>query len=97
MKAKNRTNTDLISNWNLETYFGVWWGTCAFQGGASGKEPACQCRRHRNLGSIPWLGRSPGGGQGSPLQYSCSENPMNRGAWPATVHGVAESDTTEVT
>ena len=34
MKAKNRTNTGLISNWNLETYFGFWWGTCAFQGKA---------------------------------------------------------------
>ena len=45
----------------------------------------------RDMGSIPGLGRSPGGGHGNPLQYSCLENPMDRGAWWATVHGVAES------
>ena len=47
-----------------------------------------QCRRP---GSIPGLGRSPGEGNGNPLQYSCPENPMNREAWQATVHGVAKS------
>ena len=46
-----------------------------------------------DLGSIPGLGRSPGEGNGSPLQYYCLENPMDRGAWQATVHGVAESQT----
>ena len=51
----------------------------------------------RDSGSIPGLGRSPGGGHGNPLQYSCLENPMDRGDWWATVHGVTESDTTEVT
>ena len=40
---------------------------------------------------IPRLGRSPGGGSGSPFQYSCLENPMDRGAWKATVHGIAKS------
>ena len=52
--------------------------------------PAMQesCRWHR---SIPRLGRSPGAGNGNPLQYSCLENPMDRGAWWATVHGVTES------
>ena len=47
----------------------------------------------RDVGSIPGLGRSPGEGNGSPLQYSCLENPMDRGAWWATVHGVAQSRT----
>ena len=49
-----------------------------------------------DTGLIPGLGRSPGGGHGNPLQYSCLENSMHRGAWLATVHGVAEkSDMTE--
>ena len=47
----------------------------------------------RDIGSIPGLGRSPGEGNSNPLQYSCLENPMNRGAWWATVHGVAKSRT----
>ena len=42
-----------------------------------------------DVGSIPGSGGSPGGGHGNPFQYSCLENPMNRGAWQATVHGVA--------
>ena len=46
-----------------------------------------------DLGSIPGLGRSLGEGNGNPLQYSCLENPMDRGAWWATVHGVAKSQT----
>ena len=46
-----------------------------------------------DLGSIPGLGRSPGEGNGNPLQYSCLKNPMDRGAWWTTVHGVAESQT----
>ena len=46
-----------------------------------------------DLGSIPGLGRSPGEGNGNPLQYSCLENPMDGGAWWATVHGVAKSRT----
>ena len=46
-----------------------------------------------DLGSIPRLGRSPGGGHGNPLQYSCLENPMDRGAWRTTIHGVAKSQT----
>ena len=51
----------------------------------------------RDAGLIPELGRSLGGGHGNQVQYSCLENPMNRGAWRATVRRVAELDTTEVT
>ena len=47
----------------------------------------------REAGLIPGLGRCPGGGHGNPLQYSCLENPMDRGAWWATVHGVTNSQT----
>ena len=51
----------------------------------------------RDRHAIPGLGRSPGGGHGNPLQYSCLENPMDRGAWQVTVHRIAESDMTEAT
>ena len=51
----------------------------------------------RDMGLIPGLGRSPGGGHGNPLQYSCLENSMDRGAWQTKVHEVAESDMTEAT
>ena len=64
-----------------------------FPGGDSGKELACHCRRWKDLDSIPGLGRSPGGGHGNPFQYSCLENPMDRGTWRATVHGVSKSQT----
>ena len=56
-----------------------------FPGGTRGKEPICQCRRGSGL--ILGLGRSLGGGHGNPLQYSCLENPVDRGAWSARVHG----------
>ena len=49
----------------------------------------------RDMDSIPGWGRSPGGGHDNPLQDSCLENPMDRGAWKAIVHGVTESDMTE--
>ena len=47
----------------------------------------------RDAGSIPVSGRAPGGGNGNPLQYSCLENPMDRGDWQAMVHGVTKSPT----
>jgi len=56
--------------------------------GSDGKESACNAG---DLGSIPKLGRSPGGGNGNLSQYSCLEKPMDRRAWQATVHGVAKS------
>ena len=79
----------------------------SFPGGASGKEPTCQWRRRKRRGwnllanagdtgdtnSIYGSGKSSGEGNGNPLQYSCLENPMDRGAWRATVHGVANSQT----
>ena len=64
-----------------------------FPGGNSGKEPAASVGDIRDSGSIPGLGRSPGGGHGNPLQYSCLENPMDRGAWWATVRGIKKSQT----
>ena len=51
----------------------------------------------KDMCSIPGSGRSPEEGNGNPLQYSCLENPMDGGAWQATVHSLAESDTTEAT
>ena len=59
-----------------------------FPDGSGSKESACNAGVP---GSIPGLGRSPGGGNGNSLQYSCLENPMDRGAWRATVHGIAKS------
>ena len=61
-----------------------------FPGGSEVKASACNAG---DLGLIPGLGRSPGEGNGNPLQYSCLENPMDRGAWWATVYGVTKSQT----
>ena len=62
----------------------------------SGKESTCNAREARDAGSFPRLERSPGEGNSNPLQYSCLENPRDRGAWWATVRGVAKSlDTTK--
>ena len=69
-----RTCSDLLS-------------TKDFPGGSEDKASACNAG---DPGSIPGLGRSPGEGNGNPLQYSCLENPMDRGAWWATVHGITK-------
>ena len=62
------------------------------------KNPPADTGDTRDLGLIPGSGKSPGAGYGNPLQYSCLENPMDRGTWWATVHGgCKESDRTEVT
>ena len=57
------------------------------------KNPPANARDIRDAGSIPGLGRCPGEGNCNPFQYSCPENPMDRGAWRATVHGVTKSQT----
>ena len=64
--------------------------TMGFSSGSDGKESACNAR---DVGSIPVSGRSPGKGNGNPLQYSCLGKPTDRGAWRATVHGVSKSRT----
>ena len=74
-------------NDNGDSHYGL-----GFPGGSVIKNPPANAG---DVGSIPGLGRCPGEGNGTPLQYSCLGNPMNRGAWRATVHGVSkESDTT---
>ena len=65
---------------------------CSFPGGASGKEPACQCRRRKRRRFDPWLGKIPWRRAWQPTPYSCLENPMDRGVGRAAVHGAAQSD-----
>jgi len=62
-----------------------------FPGDSVGKESACNARDTGDLGVIPGLGRSTGEEHGNPLQYSCLENPTDRGTWRAKVHRVAKS------
>ena len=81
--------------WTWDIWLKEWFGAAAcyklgtllgFPGGSDGKESTCNAG---DLALIPGLGRSPGRGHGNPLQYFCLENPMDRGAWRATVHGVS--------
>ena len=68
-------------------------GPESFPGGTSGKEPTANAEDIRDMGSNPESGRSPERRSGNPLQYSCLENPMGRGAWWPTVYRVAKSRT----
>ena len=67
-----------------------------FPGRLSGKESTCQCRRCgrcKRQGFDPWIGKIHGGGNGNPLQYSCLQNPTDRGAWRVIVHGITKGQT----
>ena len=79
---KRKINTVYKCIWASQVVLGV-------------KNPPANAGDIRGVVSILGLGRSPGGGNDNPLQYPCLENPMDRGTWWATVHGVTESDTTE--
>ena len=75
----------------ISAFYSVIYSMCqGFPGDSNGEEFACNAG---DPGSEPGLGRSPGEGNGNPLQYSCLENLMDRGAWRATVHGVTKSQT----
>ena len=80
-----------IQAWGRHLGLPALYNLSGFPGGAAGEEPACHAGDLRDVGSIPGSGRFPGGGHGNPLQYSCLENPMDRGAWRATAHRVSES------
>ena len=82
----------IVKQWERQgiVYLRVADGQLGFPGGSEITAPACNVG---DLGSILGLGRFPGEGNGNPLQYSCLENPMDGGAWWATVHGVAKSRT----
>ena len=84
-------NFDTICNFFLHLVLFVF--TLGFSGGSGVKEPSCNAGDTEDAGSIPGSGRAPEGGHGLPLQHSCLENPMDRGAWWATVHRVAKSRT----
>ena len=88
-KFRTFTRLFLISRWIKFVCRYIY----GFPGSASGKESACQCRRHKRCRFYPWVGRFPVGGNGSPLWYSCLENSTDRRAWWVTVHRVAKSQT----
>ena len=77
-------------------YYSPMWPFWASQVGLVVKNLPAHAGDGRDACSIPGLGRCPGGGHDNPLQYSCLENPKDKGAWQATVHSVTESDKTEV-
>ena len=82
---------DVISHWR-EFYWLTFVLEC-FPGSTRDKEPVCQCRRYKRCGFDPWVWKIPWRRNDNSLQYSCLENPMDRGAWRATVHGVTKRQT----
>ena len=87
LKTKLNENLQCIENIHMNGFKILLLG---FPGGSDGKESACNVG---DLGLIPGSGRFPGEGNDNPLQYSCLENPMDRGAWWASGHGIAKSQT----
>ena len=87
-------NSGLLATYPISLLFWVRHRTIEnFPAGSSGKETACQCQRPNKHRFSPWVRKTPGERQGNPLQYSFLENPMDRGAWWATVYGVTKSRT----
>ena len=78
---------NFLAFWIMCTSYCAAPNTQGLPDGSAGEESACNAG---DTGSVPGSGRSPGGGNGNPLQYSCLENPMDRGSWQATVRGVAK-------
>ena len=85
-----KENTNPLRSSFSQSIMSAYYGARASKVALVIKNPAANAGNIRNVGSVPGLGRSPGGGHGNPLQYSCLENPMDRGAWWAIVHGVAK-------
>ena len=89
----------LFARWCILTtvrnkyYIATQYTYVGFPGGSVVKNPPASAGNTGDASSIPGSGRSPGGGNGNPLQYSFLENPMDRGAWQATVHGITKSQT----
>ena len=88
-QAGPRKSPWLLWSWNISLTVDNWGGR-GVPRWLSGKESACQAG---DVGSAPGLGGSPGGGNDNPFQYSCLEDPMDRGAWWATIHGVTKRRT----
>ena len=86
-------NSTIYNSPHLYLFIYIYIYICIFLGSLIGKESNCNAGNTDNSGSIPVSGRSLEGGNDKPLQYSCLENPMDRGAWWATVHRVAKSRT----
>ena len=90
---ENQTDSclpDISCLWTSRKHQDYAFGGGYFPRGTSGKEPTCQCRRRKRRRFNPWVGRPPGEGNDNPLQYFCLGNPMDKGAWWAKIHWVAE-------